>query len=93
VSHKIVFYAYYLTTVNCYDSMASVINGALVGDTNRRKPQYWKKTCPNANLCITNPTWIGLWLNLSLCSDGPVANHLSQGTALHMVMMNVLHKQ
>jgi len=39
VLHKIVFYAHYLTTVNCYDSIASVINGALVGDANRRKPQ------------------------------------------------------
>lgn len=32
-------------------------------------------------------------MNLGLCSDRPVTNHLSQGTALHMVMMNVLHKQ
>jgi len=68
VLHKIVFYAYYLTTVTYYDSIALVINGALVGDTNRRKPQYWEKTCPNASLCITNPIWNGLWLNLVLCS-------------------------
>lgn len=52
VSHKVVFYAYYLTTVNCYDSMASVINGALVGDTNRRKPQYWKKPAP-VPICVS----------------------------------------
>jgi hypothetical protein len=36
------FYAYYLTPVKFYNSIALVINGALVGDTKRRKPQYWK---------------------------------------------------
>ena len=90
---KIVFYAYYLTNVNCYNYIALVINGALVGDTNRWKRKYWKKTCPNASLCITNPTWNGLWLNLGLWNDRPVTNHLSHGTALHMVMINVLHIQ
>jgi len=46
VLHKIVSYAYDLTTVNCYDSIALVINGALVGENNRRKPQYQKKPAP-----------------------------------------------
>jgi len=34
------------------------------------KPKYSeKKTCPVATLYTTNPTWIGLGLNLNLCGN------------------------
>jgi len=31
----------------------------------------WRQTCPSATISTTNPTWTGLGLNLSLCSDTP----------------------
>lgn len=31
----------------------------------------WRQTCPSATTTTTNPTWTGLELNLSLCSDTP----------------------
>jgi hypothetical protein len=33
-------------------------------------------------LSTTNPTWIGLALNLGISGDGSAFNHLSLGTAM-----------
>jgi hypothetical protein len=40
-----------------------------------------RKTCPSATLSITNPTWTGLRLNLGLCCERLVTDHMSHGTA------------
>jgi hypothetical protein len=39
------------------------------------------KTCPNATLSITNPTWTDLDMNPSLRGEKPATNHLSYGIA------------
>jgi hypothetical protein len=49
---------------------------------------YWQEnqricteTCPSATLSITNPTWTDPNVNPGLCSEVPVTNCLSHGTA------------
>jgi hypothetical protein len=41
-----------------------------------------RKTSPSATLPTTNPIWAALGINLGLCGEKPVTNHLSYGTAL-----------
>jgi len=45
----------------------------------------WKYTgveiCSNATLASTNPTWIGMALNLGLCGESPMSKSLSYGIA------------
>lgn len=45
------------------------------------KPKYSKKTCPNAILYTTNPTWPDLQCNLGCCSGKLATNHLSYDMA------------
>jgi hypothetical protein len=47
------------------------------GKTNKLR----EKTCPNATLSITNPTWIDLSINLGLRGERPATNRLSHGMA------------
>lgn len=52
-------------------------------DTDKKKCNTLRKTCPNATLTNTNPTWSGLGLNPDLRSDRPATNSLTHGTALN----------
>jgi len=42
----------------------------------------WRKTCPNVTLSTTNPPQSGLRLNSGHQGQGPMTNHLSQGTTI-----------
>jgi hypothetical protein len=39
-----------------------------------------EKTCPNATLSTTNPTWTDPALNPGLCGERPATNRLNHGT-------------
>jgi hypothetical protein len=45
------------------------------------KPKYLEKTCPDATLSTTNPTWPEPGLNLGRRSEKPTTNRFSYGTA------------
>jgi hypothetical protein len=45
------------------------------------KPKYSEKTCPNATLSTTYPTWHDLGSNPGRCSGKLATNRLSYGTA------------
>ena len=45
-------------------------------DTERGKPNSWRRTSPSANLSTTNPTQAGVGSNMGICSNRPVINHL-----------------
>jgi hypothetical protein len=47
----------------------------------QRKPKYSEKTCPNATLSTTNPTWSDLGSNRGYRDGKPATNRLSYGTA------------
>jgi hypothetical protein len=57
----------------------------------RKKWSTRKQTYTIAILPTTNLTWIGLGSNPGLRGDGPVTNHLNQGTALVVTAHNFLH--
>jgi hypothetical protein len=48
----------------------------------QRKPKYSEKTCPNATLSTTNPTWLDLSSNPGRRVGNPTTNLLSYGTVL-----------
>jgi hypothetical protein len=52
-------------------------------EIDREKPTTRRKTCPNATLSTTNPTWTDPGSNPGLRSERPATNRLSHGTALH----------
>jgi hypothetical protein len=64
----------YFSSPRCYMSMESHGGMILTGKT-----EELRKTCPNATLSTTNPTWTNLDANLGLCGEMLVANHLSHG--------------
>lgn len=41
----------------------------------------WRKTCPSVTLSTSNRAQTGVGLNLSLCHERPVTNHLNYGIA------------
>jgi hypothetical protein len=51
-----------------------------------------RKTCPNATLSTTNPTWIDPGSNPDLRGERPATNRLSHGTAsIVMLSHSLLH--
>jgi hypothetical protein len=57
--------------------------------------RYWQsktdeltQTWPSTTLSTTNPTWIDASINLGLCCEKLVSNHLSHGTPLAKVNFN-----
>jgi hypothetical protein len=46
------------------------------------KPKYWEKTCPDATLSTTNPTWPDPELNPGRRGGKPATNRFSYGAAL-----------
>jgi hypothetical protein len=56
--------------------------GALLECSDRGNKITLRKPCPRTLLSTTNPTWIGLGLNLWLGIETLVANLVSHGTAL-----------
>jgi hypothetical protein len=44
------------------------------------------KTCPNASLSTTNPTWTDHGSNPGLCGGRPTANRLTQGWTCAVVI-------
>jgi hypothetical protein len=56
----------------------------------------WKysggKICSNATLASTNPTSIGMGLNMGLCDESPISKSLSYGIA-HPMTCNHLSKK
>jgi hypothetical protein len=42
-----------------------------------------RKTCLFATSVTTDPMWTGLGLNLSLCGERQVTNHVSHGVFAH----------
>jgi hypothetical protein len=48
------------------------------------KPKYSEKTCPNATLSTTDPTWLEPGLNPGCRSGKPETNRLSYGAAIFM---------
>jgi hypothetical protein len=46
------------------------------------KPKYSEKTCSDASLSTTNPTWPDPGLNLGRCSGKPATNRFSYGAAV-----------
>jgi hypothetical protein len=50
----------------------------------------WKTTCPNINLCTTNPTCTGLGLNLGQCGKRLKSNQLSDGMAVDLSGISVM---
>jgi hypothetical protein len=51
-------------------------------DIDKVKAKNPKKTCPNATLLTTNPTWTDLGAILSLHGEKSATNRLSHGTVL-----------
>jgi hypothetical protein len=45
-------------------------------------PKHSEKTCPSANLSITNPTWSDPGMNLGRSGGKPATNRLSYGAAM-----------
>jgi hypothetical protein len=54
------------------------MNDILTGENRRTQ----RKTCPNATLSTTNPTWIDPGVNLGLRGERPATNDLSHGTVI-----------
>jgi hypothetical protein len=48
------------------------------------KPKYSEKTCSNATLSTTNPTWLDLWSNPGRRGGKAATNRLSYGTAFYL---------
>jgi hypothetical protein len=55
-------------------------DGGMILKGENRKTR--KRTCPNATLSTTNPTWIEPGANPGLRVERPATNDLSHGTAL-----------
>jgi hypothetical protein len=51
-------------------------------DTGRENQRIQRKSCPNATLSTTNPTWTDKGANLDFHSERPATNRLSHGTAI-----------
>jgi hypothetical protein len=49
------------------------------------KPKYLEKTCPNATLSTTDPTWPDPGTNPGISGWKPATNRLSNGTAFFLV--------
>jgi hypothetical protein len=62
------------------DDYGAVVGIILPGESRstRRQP------CVTASFSIINPTWNYLGLNLDLCGERPVTNHMTHGTALNI---------
>jgi hypothetical protein len=58
-------------TLHFYDSLCSTVAMIVMG----RNQSTLRKTCPNANVFTTNPTWMGLGLNPGFRGKRLVTNH------------------
>jgi hypothetical protein len=56
-----------------------------------KKQKYSEKTCPNATLSTTNPTWPDLGWNPGRRDRKPVTNRLSYGTTMFHITLNWQH--
>jgi hypothetical protein len=56
-------------------------DGEFGGMNGRGKPKYSEKTCPDATLSITNPTWPDPGLNPGRRGGKPATNRFSYGAA------------
>jgi hypothetical protein len=54
------------------------------------KPKYSEKTCPNATLSTTNPTWPDLGSNPGRRGGKPATNPLSYGTSRICYLLSVV---
>jgi hypothetical protein len=57
-------------------------------EIDREKPRYSGKSCPSANLSITNPTWTDPGSKPGLRSAKPAANRLSHGSDLFFTFLS-----
>jgi len=51
----------------------------------RKNRSIWRKTCPIATFCTTNPTWTGLELNPGLRGERPATTHLSHAAKIRVI--------
>jgi hypothetical protein len=70
-------------TVHPPDGIWVHSHGGMTGENWRTQ----RRTCPSVILS-TNPTCTDPGTSLGLCSERPVTNHLSNGMAFHMMMVN-----
>jgi hypothetical protein len=62
-------------------------------EIDREKPPTRRKTCPNATLSTTNPTWTDPESNPGLRSERPATNCLSHGTALWWLLLGEVQEE
>jgi hypothetical protein len=66
------------------DDMSMVSHGGKVLTGENRIT--WRKTCPSTTSTI-NPTWANPGVNLDLCCEWPMTNHMSHVTAKQNVAL------